>query len=829
MVTTSPQRIALFAWLLLMSSLVALVDPAGPRAALASAAPASTDAPDRAGLAPANGAAGASVSGVVFEDADSDGMLDAGEGGLGGVKVLLRSAGADGTLGSGDDVFSSQWTPPDGSFAFPGLDAGDFKLSVKASTVPAGLDSTTGNNPSVFTLATDENRLVDFGFGSGASVSGVVFEDADADGRVDPGDEGLAAVKVVLRSAGDDEVLGTGDDAFASVWTVADGTYRFGGLAAGDFKVSVDASTVPPGMTLTTGNNPLVLALSESQQMEVDFGYVDPSLATVGNRIWEDENANGLRERTEPPLSGVEVSLFAEGSPAPTAVVTTNRNGVYRFIGVDPGVYTVQVAAPAGMVFTLQQVNGKPERDSDADGSGLLGPLTLDPGEIDYSWDAGLVTGPPLLEALDVTGSGVSINPAFAPLTSRFAVYPDATTEGVVVTATTAHATDSLTIDGQPVNSGEGFPIADPQPGDEIAVEVSSPVTGTRRYELKYLPVDFPIIEVTTLEPGVTPGVLYLNSRSSAFYSLTLDNGGVPEFIRALPERGSTFTKHPNGQRSYSERIVTGSGLPSTERVILDENFQEVERVQVVPPLAHTDGHDFLILPNGNHVFLSYEPTEHDGVTYEDAVIQEVDTSGNEVFRWSSWGVIPLSDQLRPDDTDYAHINSVFLDDDGNFLASLRGVSQIVKINRTTGDLMWKLGGLSNEFTINDPLGGPCGQHHVTRLPNGNILFFDNGIYCPDLPEYPERGESSRAVEYALDEVNKVATLVWSYAQEGTYGASGGSAQRFENGNTLVGWGGRTTGPAATEVDPEGNVVFELFIFTGGNPRGSNRILRFSD
>jgi len=143
---------------------------------------------------------------------------------------------------------------------------------------------------------------------------------------------------------------------------------------------------------------------------------------------------------------------------------------------------------------------------------------------------------------------------------------------------------------------------------------------------------------------------------------------------------------------------------------------------------------------------------------------------------------------------------------------------------------MWKLGGLSNEFTIDDPRGGPCGQHDVSRLANGNVLYFDNGIYCP--PDYPERGELSRAVEYELDEINMTARLVWSFERPGYYAAAGGSAQRLDNGNTLIGWGGNPAQPAtpsATEVDANDNIVYEFRLIRGDRVRGSNRVLRYED
>ncbi|HXF59502.1 MAG TPA: aryl-sulfate sulfotransferase, partial [Candidatus Saccharimonadales bacterium] len=92
-------------------------------------------------------------------------------------------------------------------------------------------------------------------------------------------------------------------------------------------------------------------------------------------------------------------------------------------------------------------------------------------------------------------------------------------------------------------------------------------------------------------------------------------------------------------------------------------------------------------------------------------------------------------------------------------------------------------------------------QHHARWLPNGHITMFDNGNFR--LPLF------SRAVEYAVDEAQKTATLVWQYRlTPDVFGPALGSVQRFANGNTLIGWG--ATRPALTEVAPDGSIVSEL-------------------
>ncbi len=428
-----------------------------------------------------------------------------------------------------------------------------------------------------------------------------------------------------------------------------------------------------------------------------------------------------------------------------------------------------------------------------------------------------------LVESIDI--GGARMVPAYSRSIERYSLIPDGTTTALSISVTTADPTADILIGGSVVASAELATLTMPADGQTLALEVQQGVQ-QQLIELVPVPVDYPRFEVTTRLGDTASGDLYLSAVGEPSFSIRVDDYGVPSYVYQAPLRTGTFMRHSNGYSSFADRFVNEFGLETHDRVILDENLQEIARLQTAPPLQHTDSHDFLIRENGNTVFLAYEPTVRDSTPYADSVIQEVDSqTGEEVFRWNSWGVIPLDDVLHNNRVEYAHINSVFVDTDGHFLASLRGTSQIVKINRDTGEVIWKLGGVSNEFTIDDPLGGPCGQHHVTRLANGHILFFDNGIFCP--PDYPAREQISRAVEYRLNEQDKTATLVWSYQQSGVYARTGGSAQRLPNGNTLIGWGGNTTGPSATEVNAAGDVVYEFKLWRGDTVRGSNRVLRY--
>jgi hypothetical protein len=138
-------------------------------------------------------------------------------------------------------------------------------------------------------------------------------------------------------------------------------------------------------------------------------------------------------------------------------------------------------------------------------------------------------------------------------------------------------------------------------------------------------------------------------------------------------------------------------------------------------------------------------------------------------------------------------------------------LDEITKIDRNTGEVLWRWGGTQSDFT---GVGGHpfTHQHSVRCLGDNRYLLFDNGNYSSEytgLPAY------SRAVEYALDLEEMVATEVWSYTHpEMLYGLAMGNVQRLPNGNTLINWGTLSQHPehgaVVTEVTPSGAVAFEM-------------------
>lgn len=293
-------------------------------------------------------------------------------------------------------------------------------------------------------------------------------------------------------------------------------------------------------------------------------------------------------------------------------------------------------------------------------------------------------------------------------------------------------------------------------------------------------------------------------------YLIIAENNGLPFYLKKIPSYGLDFKKQPNGNLTY---------YLNDKYYEVDMNYNVIDSFYCGNGYS-TDLHELVVLNNGNALLMSYDPQLVDmsqivtggnpAATVIGLVIQEIDVNKDVVFQWRSWDQIPITDAMHENllDSviDYVHGNAIDLDNDGNILISSRHLDEITKIDRTEGDIIWRLGGKQNEFNFtNDPEKFNY-QHAIRRLANGNIILYDNGNF--HTPPH------SRAVEYTLDEINKTATLAWQYRNSpDNFGFAMGFAQRLENGNTLISWG--STNPTLTEVTPQGQIALEMSLPLG--------------
>jgi len=139
----------------------------------------------------------------------------------------------------------------------------------------------------------------------------------------------------------------------------------------------------------------MVEAITQDLDVTIRTIGKSPTLAAIGNRVWEDLDADGAQGAGEPGIPGVTVNLYSQLSPGTIlSTTTTGPTGEYLFSGLQPGDYFVEFVPPAGSVLTTRDAAGVSDGvDSDANpANGRTIPTTLDPGEADLTWDAGIYT-----------------------------------------------------------------------------------------------------------------------------------------------------------------------------------------------------------------------------------------------------------------------------------------------------------------------------------------------------------------------------------------------------------------------------------------------------
>ena len=360
---------------------------------------------------------------------------------------------------------------------------------------------------------------------------------------------------------------------------------------------------------------------------------------------------------------------------------------------------------------------------------------------------------------------------------------------------------------------------------DELAPAANEEVE-MQAAENKYVtaPPDFPNIMVTTPAGDVGEGYIFASVFTGGtsvppvrpFYMLMLDNQGEPVYYVRAPGnvRLNDFKVLPNGHLTYWR---------AGKYYILDNQYNIIHTVSAGNGYNNIDQHDLILLPNGNYMFMIYDlvtvnmeeiVTGGDpNATVIDLVIQEVDPDGNVVFQWSALdeGNIPITDSnqnLTASRIDYVHGNAIEYDeDDDAVLLSSRHLDEITKIDLSTGEIIWRLGGKQNDFDITaadgideDP--NFYVQHDIRLLENGNITIFDNHSTVDP--------RNTRVLEYILDEDNLTAELVWVYRNNPDVNSGFmGNAQTLPNGNKFIGWGG-VSNPNITEITSDGTKVFEI-------------------
>ncbi len=299
---------------------------------------------------------GASIAGVIFRDWNNNGVQNASEEGIPGVTLTL-----DGSV--------TTVTGSDGSYLFNNVAAGNHSVAVTGG-IPAGYTLTAGANPTAINgLAEGQNRTgITFGYrpGGSGSISGLIFEDKGNDSTYDSGTDALIANVTVnlYEDTNGNGLIGAEDALIATTASNGSGAYSFGSLATGiSYLVDADGADsdlttyfAPQSFLLTTSDPQAVPNLSGSVST-VRFGYFKLVPGSIGDQVFLDINANGIKDSGETLVPNVTLRLYKDsnanglldGGEPLLQSTSTSLTGTYTFNTLGPGAYIVDLdeSAPA--------------------------------------------------------------------------------------------------------------------------------------------------------------------------------------------------------------------------------------------------------------------------------------------------------------------------------------------------------------------------------------------------------------------------------------------------------------------------------------------------
>jgi hypothetical protein len=295
--------------------------------------------------------------------------------------------------------------------------------------------------------------------------------------------------------------------------------------------------------------------------------------------------------------------------------------------------------------------------------------------------------------------------------------------------------------------------------------------------------------------------------------AIIIDNQGrvrwyVGEVAGAQFSFLTSFASHANGE-------YTLSGLQ--DQVRLHRGINELgEEVRLLGCVGFdTRFHEIRVLEDGGYWVMCNNPVPTDlssrggnadgEVTW--TVLQHVGPDGSLEFEFNTADHFSLDDIdqsvfIGVSQVNMTHGNAIEFDTDGNLLLSWRSLNEVTKVDASTGEVIWRLGGIASTLTVVDDTRAFERPHGLRVVEPGVIQLLDNGTVAP-----------SRLVRYEVDEQAQTATRVLEFTTvEGSFTLTGGSTEVVGEDHALVSFGPEGK---VVEVDAAGIETFDLNGFEG--------------
>jgi arylsulfate sulfotransferase len=328
------------------------------------------------------------------------------------------------------------------------------------------------------------------------------------------------------------------------------------------------------------------------------------------------------------------------------------------------------------------------------------------------------------------------------------------------------------------------------------------------------LTIDAGFYSVTGRDSTIPKGeiLMALNSGSQGKLFI-LDQRGSLLRNKALPVKVENLQKWVVGgvvRYTYfqTEGIPILEGNPGIEvgyEMVCDSNLNIIDSVKLqsfgninTTIQDKLDVHEFIFLEDKHYISETYYAETPNnipdslhpgaGVRIASCIIQET-KNGQVIFQWDGAQFPELfsasveNNNFSDTSTlhDYLHMNSICIDStDNNLVVSFRNLDEIVKINRQTGQIMWRLGGNKSDFALSaDQVF--LRQHYARMIEDGKtLILLDNGL--DSVRPY------SRVLEFQLDEGSHTITNFKSFTIPDNFIQFAGSVTK-EGNNYFIGGG----------------------------------------
>jgi Arylsulfotransferase (ASST) len=230
--------------------------------------------------------------------------------------------------------------------------------------------------------------------------------------------------------------------------------------------------------------------------------------------------------------------------------------------------------------------------------------------------------------------------------------------------------------------------------------------------------------------------------------------------------------------------------------------------------------HDFIKAKDGAYYVASYQYDSVAGNSRQGGNIQvrfntliQYDSEGRVLWSWNEKDHVPISEILNAADTGASvssgtHLNGFAWNEKENrFVLSFRNNSTLLKIDKGTGDIVYRIrGDEGNPFNNGS---GFFGQHSPVYTPEGNLLLYNNNTGSKKNQlhkQYP------KVMLIDMPDGKRTPRMLWEYScvmKEYPDGHAGkeGYAEQLPNKNILVNIGGANK---IMEITRAGKVVWEM-------------------